>query len=563
MKKIVTGCLMIVLLFLFFAGCGDNRTGPGGEVVDHNRTQLNVANFDGGIGSTWLYNAKAAFEEKYKDESFEEGKKGVQLMITKGKTSYTSTMETSNFHVIFEEAMSYFDLASSGRLLPITDIVTELNSEDNKKIEDKLSAEQKSTFTAFDGEYYALPHYEFYGGVVYDIDVFESKRLYFADDKDNGNDGFIINLNQKKSAGPDGIYNTLDDGLPSTYEEFFDLIDFMISKKGVTPFVWTGQYNDYVNYMMQALFLNYSGKDEALYNVSFNSNDKTTQIVTGFNQNNTPIIDNRTITPQTGYLLSQQAAKYYALDFLKNILSKNAYHPRSTTGTTSHTDAQELFVYGYAENKPIGMLIEGSYWYNEAQDTGTVQRAIDDFGERAENRRYGWMSLPGIVSGTVNGQNNTKLTLGDLSDSYAIINANIKDTAHLVRLAKLFVQFCYSDAQLQAFTVNTGVAKGVAYELTSQQEASLSFFANNLWNTRKNADIVFPVSSNPIYVNNQSAFSWNIGGTYWSTTIAESGVPYRQPINALRENITSRAYFEGMAVAQTAWNSKYSAYFTA
>lgn len=563
MKRIVTLILSAVIFAGILGGCGDLRGGTGGEAIDPTRTQLNVANFDGGVGTDWLYNTKAAFEELYSQEVFEEGKKGVQIMITKGKTYYTSTMDTSNYHVIFEEAMSYFDLASSGKLLPITDIVTNLSPIDNKKISDKLSVEQRDTLTAINGEYYALPHYEFYGGVVYDIDVFENKRLYFADDKDNDNDGFVVNLSQKKSAGPDGVHGTTDDGLPATYEEFYALMKYM-KTKGVTPFVWTGKYNDYVNYLMQALFLNYAGKDDALYNVNFDSKGNSTQIITDFRADGTPIVENTTITPQTGNLLSQQAAKYYPLEFLKKVLSSDAnYHPLSTTGTTSHTEAQELFIYGYAANEPVGMLIDGSYWYNEALDAGTVQRAIDDFGRRAENRRYGWLPLPGVVAGEVDENNNTKLTLGDLSDSYALVNANIKDSAHLVRLAKLFVQFCYSDSQLQAFTVNTGTPKGVSYQLTTDQESSLTNFANNLWNARKTADIVFPVASNAVYVNNQSVFSWNIGLDFWSTTVAGSGVPYRQPISALRGNVSARAYFEGMKINEGTWRTKYSAYFTA
>lgn len=245
-------------------------------------------------------------------------------MISKGVTNYTSTMSSSNYHVIFDEALSYYDLASSGMLLPITDIVRATGT-DGKTIESKLSDRQRQALTALDGEYYALPHYEFYGGVVYDIDVFESKKLYFSNNPDV-NGGFIVSDDDTRSAGPDGQPKTSDDGLPADYEQFFALCDYMV-RKGVTPFIWTGKVNDYLNYLLQALFLSYCGAEEALYNVTFDSGEGTTEIVSRF-ENGQPVTERVGITPQTGYLLSRQAGKYYALSFLKTILSDSDYYYR-------------------------------------------------------------------------------------------------------------------------------------------------------------------------------------------------------------------------------------------
>lgn len=546
MKKIV--CIVLSLLSVLGILCGcDGSWGGDGEKIDPNRTQLNVASFDGGVGTDWLYEIKDRFEAAFSEEVFEPGKKGVQIMISKGVTNYTSTMSSSNYHVIFDEALSYYDLASSGMLLPITDIVRATGT-DGKTIESKLSDRQRQALTALDGEYYALPHYEFYGGVVYDIDVFESKKLYFSNNPDV-NGGFIVSDDDTRSAGPDGQPKTSDDGLPADYEQFFALCDYMV-RKGVTPFIWTGKVNDYLNYLLQALFLSYCRAEEALYNVTFDSGEGTTEIVSRF-ENGQPVTERVGITPQTGYLLSRQAGKYYALSFLKTILSDSDYYYRdSLSGSLSHADAQEEFFCGYLENEPIGMLIDGSYWYNEAEISGAVERAVNDYGERAENRRFGWMPLPGLSGAT-------KPTLGDQADSFAVINANIADDEVLKKLAGEFLAYCYTDEMLQQFTLITGSAKAVSYEL-GDKKSQLNSFESSLWDLRQSADVVFPVSSNPIYMYNQSKFSWNIGANFWSTT---AGGGYRQPVTALKREMTAQEYFEGMYVDENSWSSQYGQYF--
>ena len=98
-----------------------------------------------------------------------------------------------------------------------------------------ISPEEQQSFLQKNGKYYALPHYSVYQGLMYNIDLFEKKGLYFAKETDNGNDGFVVK-GEEKSCGPDGVYGTSDDGLPSSYEEFFKLCDYMV-QRGVTPFV--------------------------------------------------------------------------------------------------------------------------------------------------------------------------------------------------------------------------------------------------------------------------------------------------------------------------------------
>ena len=96
MKKFAKLFLLVVLALVMSMSVAcrggvtndkNNPNNPGGggtgitEEVDYSRTQLYVSNFNGGYGDEWLYKLKTRFEEFYKETIFEEGKKGVQVLI--------------------------------------------------------------------------------------------------------------------------------------------------------------------------------------------------------------------------------------------------------------------------------------------------------------------------------------------------------------------------------------------------------------------------------------------------------------------------------------------------
>ncbi len=90
------------------AGCSPRKEQ---EQINTDKTQLYVGTFDGGFGDDWLYGVKARFEEKYKDVSFEEGKKGVQVYITAEANyradKYIDLFATSREEIMFTESFDY------------------------------------------------------------------------------------------------------------------------------------------------------------------------------------------------------------------------------------------------------------------------------------------------------------------------------------------------------------------------------------------------------------------------------------------------------------------------
>ena len=318
MKKLLTLTLALISL-VTITGCRDRNVVPGGEEIDYDKTQLYVSNFDGGIGTEWLYKMKQIYEEKNAEVSYEEGKKGVQILVDPHKNNgyhMINTFDGSTIDISFNQNIRYNDWVAKDLFLDITDVVTGSYEGDSGTIESKLDQAQKD-FLKKNGKYYAIPHYAGYQSLIYNIDLFDKKGFYFADEVDNGNDGFIVK-GEKKSCGPDGVYGTQDDGLPSSYEEFFKLCDYMVSR-GVTPMVWTCQYAvDYYQGLMNAVYQAYEGKEDTMLNYTYNSGDNTTEIITSFSEGK-PVTQNVKITPENGYLLKQQTGRYYAIEFFSKL----------------------------------------------------------------------------------------------------------------------------------------------------------------------------------------------------------------------------------------------------
>lgn len=303
------------------------------------------------------------------------------------------------------------------------------------------------------------------------------------------------------------------------------------------------------------MYANYEGKEDAMLNYTLNSQNETTEVITGFSETNNPIVENVSITERNAYLLKQQSGRYYALKFLERILSDSAYyHPFSMNNDTfSHTDAQEEFIFSSLENNPIAMLIDGTWWENEANDSGAIARSINTYSDRAKNRNYGFMPLPKKVTGRVNENEGSRVVVTDYISSFCGINANIKNERK--ELAKLFVQYCYTDESLQAFTVETGISKGVEYELGANDLAKMTKFTQNVWELRKNADVVYPHSSNNLFINNENALTSNI----WQTTIDKQ--PYAYVFNALKNKKTAEDAFLGTAITKATWEKNYGKFF--
>ena len=185
---------------------------------------------------------------------------------------FKDAIKSSNHDIHVLEGLNYYDYLENQTILDITDWVKAPLS-DGKTIESKMYDDQKAALSASEGKYYSLPTFSGFTGFTYDARLLRENNLYFADSVEFGsasNDsvgvypfeissytgttytgrGFVPNANAKKSCGPDGQYDTYDDGLPSSYEEFFYLLDQMLSiSPKITPFI--GLNGHYYNYIFE------------------------------------------------------------------------------------------------------------------------------------------------------------------------------------------------------------------------------------------------------------------------------------------------------------------------
>lgn len=458
-------------------------------MIDVNKTQLYIYNQNNAIGDKWLYGLKEKFETLYRDYSFKEGKTGVQIIINR----YDEPFDGNN--IVISNDLDYKNLISNNKLLDISDVVTGNLTAlgDNSKIENKLYDEQK-TFLKTDGKYYAIPHAEGYAGLTYDADLFEEYGFYYLEDGTFGHSSSGKNF----AAGPDGIFGTYDDGLPATYDEFFRLCGRMVDF-AVTPMIFSGLYaNYYVSKLVNSLIADYNGYDDERVYYTFDGT--INKFIKGFD-GNSPILDSRQILEANVADLFREAGYYYGFSFLDQLYNERSGSYLSTycrTASTSFLDAQFRFLTSSLANnsQPIAMLADGTWWQNESQYSFEEMERIYGPDYSAKSRNLKFMPLPKATINDVG----IERTLFNVLDSYMAINKNTPD--NVVELAKLFIQFCNTDKNLQDFTVITNMTKALKYDMTTENYDKLTPFGKSVVETKQNANVIYPCSDNSFYKEN-------------------------------------------------------------
>ena len=150
MKKLVSLVLALTVLLsccAMLVGCDDGGTSDPerfNEAVDSNKTQLYVGYYNGGLGLSWLTEAKRLFEEKYPE---------YQIMIDTGKDEYMSDVLESNIKtnrqdMYIVDGINYYSFVNDSLLMDITDAVTSPLTEygEDKSIADKMNTSLKGYY---------------------------------------------------------------------------------------------------------------------------------------------------------------------------------------------------------------------------------------------------------------------------------------------------------------------------------------------------------------------------------------------------------------------------------
>ena len=227
---------------------GGNSGSGDSEYIPQNPYTLSLYNFTGGFGADWLYDLENRYKkERAGDTIVVNGKTydGIAFSNTEGKTTLDSmTSRGETYDIWFQEQVPYNQYVGKNVMKDMTDVLTSENPyEPGKTLLSKMSAEQQNYYNR-DGKYYGVPHYAGYVGIVYNKKMFDDYKAYFYKGYDKSllatapGECMVISLDEPRTAGPDGIEGTLDDGLPTTYEEFYALCTVLSETN--KPISWSG-----------------------------------------------------------------------------------------------------------------------------------------------------------------------------------------------------------------------------------------------------------------------------------------------------------------------------------
>ena len=514
MKKFVSllCCLVLSVMTIFAAtGCG----GKNGK-----KTVIQVQLKSGGTGTQWLVDAGNRFSALHEHTSFEEGKEGVVIEPVPVETPSLKTAETDGYAIY--DIMGTVNIendARGGKVLCIDDVLTNKSDlRDGKEISpsDKIPTEQRSRYM-YNGSYYAAPSCEFYPVITYDRNLFDRYHLYLVKpdvSADLSYDGIIVahdseilgeryyflpdnndDNEEMKSCGPDGVYETDDDGLPSSLYELIALCEYM-KGKGIIPFNFTGNYSYYSNFLLSAIYTALQGYEDAKNAYEFKGE---IEIVTGLDDDylfagvdesgspaceiRKPITKKVTLTEENGYYSTWKIEKYYAEAFMDLCIKKGWFDSSAMSG--DQKAAMNKFVFSdHNGSFKIAMHIDGSYWYNEATE-------VDDmFAEWEEenslvaglvpDRDVRIMPLPvNITESVVEGEGKAQAII-DMNYGIFVLNKNLEENPGLMKASKEFLSFLLTDAELSKYTASTSILRSMNYSLLSEDEDEISSYGKRL-----------------------------------------------------------------------------------
>ena len=508
------------------------------EDYDPTKTYLYIGNYDGGLGDEWLSSLADEYMKKHTD---------VIIKINNHKDNYADAtllerMDDYGNDMYFVNAVTYSNYVGRGKMLDITDVVTENLDGESESIEDKMNPTLREYYKTDDNKYYAVPFFDSIFGTVYDVDLFEQEGLYF---NENGNLMCDDGSSDVKSAGPNGISGDYDDGLPATFSQWKELMYVMQKGLSIVPYIWTGEYTYYRYRYLTSIWADYEGKDNFDLNMTFDGSYTFPGDVEA-----TPISVNN------AYLLQKQPGKKYALDYAEYIIRNGLYATTSFDSTNTHMMAQRSYLLSAEADTRYAMIIEGGWWENEAKDFFDTMAA--DNGEQYAygTRKFAFMPTPKADDGS--SAPGTTL-ISSTGNSVAFITSN---TA-VPELAKDFLRFVHTDHAQRTFTRMTGAIRPYDYDLTEAETSEMTHYAKNMWDIYHSDDT--DISYITLYYNDcfiqEASF---LGSNWWW----KSTVNNKEYLDALYEfwqesSLNAENYFNGLQVtfSQSKWNDRMSKYF--
>ncbi len=442
-------------------------------------------------------------------------------------------------------------------------------NEDGSSIDSYIQESAKNS-VKLNGAYYAVPQWTWYGGLWYDVQLFEQENLYIADEEegqgtfvnasigsDNFGDLYMINdANSKKSCGRDGIYGTEDDGLPTSLLDFLRLCVIMKSK-GIDPITVTGKYIDQIHYLLSAMWSGLAGYEELYASADWQGkitaavlNADETVKTTGDGMFGTeapavtadiaPGIETEEITVirndespyytdpssinyrEKGHMIYNTAARYYAQAMFYVFERFGLYVDAASDYT--HTDVIYRFTASKHLERRRGFLSEASYMYSEGNEVnvfGDYESAYQDYNRVNEIKFF---PMPVTLMTPVEPQEDQNAepykygitAIGGDKGGF-MVNGVFAEDPEMIAAIKDFYQFMFSKKELANHTVSTGNFMPYNYELTTEQYNSLNGIQKSIWDLKQSAELFTPyptLSTSEFWLTSPELFSLNTHRCY-------------------------------------------------
>lgn len=557
MKKIGTAALSVALAITSFAACGGNN-GGGGNNGSKNVTEIEFVNFIGCTGDVWIKNAAERFSALKAEESYENNKKGVRINVSNVKDIPYNTLNSEGYDIyVGESKADIYGMASSNLIMDLTDVVS--------GIESKIKPDARKRIKGADGKYYGLPFYEWYTGVSYDQDFFKDYNLYIASPEVTGREysskfgkiKFVASADDRKSCGPDGVYETSDDGLPSSLQEYLILCSAIKEEGGRAPFTIAGASLDYAYFLVDALWASLAGVDQIKTIYSINTNgQKIVEVVTGYTDEDLfytgsgikrPTTEMIAIDESNGYKIYDMASRYYALAALEVIYKEGWFSEYEfKRDTLTNLVAQSNFI-----NKGTsGMIYDASFWCSESDRNGYFETYKKTHPDKPE-RNVSYMSMPTTLETTVTEGNGKKQALLDVGSAQMFVAKKVENNAGKKRAVIEFLQFLYSDSELAAFTELTGLNVPIEY---NYDESKLNDYYKKLAKIREESEIVYFASESNVVLKNLASFNLGFWGAINKPVIDNVEVSKGYIVAMRDHNANAKTIFDLTKKTSSAWD---------
>ena len=477
-----------------FAGCSD----PYG-----NMTQLSIHYYNGGLGSDWINESIADFEEMFKDTSFEAGKTGVKILLTADKsmdelaTSISTGADKADILYTSESGVVEL-LNTEGILYDTTEMATEkvynadgevtLNAagdgfeivEDGESMYDRMHPYYQDAYNLAgtqwatnDGDisFSLLPYEDTVAGIILDYDLYEElyNKYYNA--------GQIGEMTGYKYEG-DSV------AMPGTWDEFFDLLSAMrtIDAGRYSGFMYSVDY--YTPSIESAVIADVDGTDEGVTDPTQYSGYRMYTSYTGTYDFGGEL-GVQTITPDNAYLLTQTDGYRQMVEVAVRLFEHGSNgsenYDNGVMNNPTYSTAQANFVMSKISTTAprILAIMEGDWFENEARATFNsmgVTNAENAYGKR----RFRLMPVPHATAEEVADGKTYKV--GGFSSGYPIIlNAKtLEGNEAKEKVAKLWIQFTHSDSQMNVFTKWSGSVRPYLYDVTEDTKSQMTPFAKSI-----------------------------------------------------------------------------------